>query len=234
MSAPNKAAEEDGEEDRGEDEIVFQCAVCGVLSAASAAVLAAGEESLAVGGDGGVGGEAVTAVSAEDMIPGRCTVCHAVLLVCPSCYEKDSSGSRQGEECCSTEDGRRTVEEGDHCNKSGEAGWLQGRDPPSGFTPSKDQGAAVQTVGGTGCCPPGEFHCSRHAHLSRLYFTDLSRFSRRELLDQAEGLRTLWAGIKEGREHRRKRATLRKQIDKIELRISQLMEPAHPGAKQNQ
>jgi hypothetical protein len=43
---------------------------------------------------------------------------------------------------------------------------------------------------------------------------------------QREGLWALWAGIREGREHRRRRATLRKQIDRLDARIGCLSSQA--------
>ena len=61
----------------------------------------------------------------------------------------------------------------------------------------------------------------RHACLRYLYFTDLSRFARCELESQAAGLHTLMMGLK-GKQYQKKRATLRRQVERVELRIKEL------------
>lgn len=61
----------------------------------------------------------------------------------------------------------------------------------------------------------GEFHCSDHQHLKKCYFTNLSRFTEKELSAQLRELELILEKIAVGKRFRSKRRTLQKQIDRV-------------------
>lgn len=72
-------------------------------------------------------------------------------------------------------------------------------------------------------CAPRELHCLRHRHLKDMYFTNLSAFSRDQLLRQVEALRAVEESlIPLGRPEKNRRRTLRKQIIKIQEHLAKL------------
>ena len=65
----------------------------------------------------------------------------------------------------------------------------------------------------------GEYHCKKHAHLKRLYFADLEKFSVSQLAAQREGLLKLERASHGVRRERKKRKTLRNQVAKIDAHL---------------
>ena len=66
----------------------------------------------------------------------------------------------------------------------------------------------------------GESHCHKHRHLRDLYFQKLERFSPEELRRQAAELGKLEASLRGTKFLRKKRATLRKQVAKVEAHLA--------------
>lgn len=66
-----------------------------------------------------------------------------------------------------------------------------------------------------------EFYCERHFHLKSIYYTNLTSFSIDELIQQKEALENI-ANRYITRKDRNRKATIQKQIVKINLRISEL------------
>ena len=69
-------------------------------------------------------------------------------------------------------------------------------------------------------CPWGESHCHKHRHLRDLYFQNLERFSPEELRRQAAELGKLETSLRGTKSLRKKRATLRKQVAKVEAHLA--------------
>ena len=70
----------------------------------------------------------------------------------------------------------------------------------------------------------GESHCHKHRHLKDLYFQKLDRFNPEELRQQASELGKLEASLRGTKSLRKKRATLRKQVAKVEAHLASLNE----------
>ncbi len=66
----------------------------------------------------------------------------------------------------------------------------------------------------------GESHCHKHRHLRDLYFQNLERFSPEELRRQAAELGKLEMSLRGTKSLRKKRATLRKQVAKVEAHLA--------------
>lgn len=78
----------------------------------------------------------------------------------------------------------------------------------------------------------GELHCEDHRELRECYFANLGAFSASELRQQVQALEGLSAKISKGREFKRRRRTLRRQIDRVNERLAQLERaPAPEGAR---
>ena len=67
-----------------------------------------------------------------------------------------------------------------------------------------------------------EIHCKRHQNLKNCYFTFLERFSLEELQSQHNNLQVVHDACLPARKHKNARRTLRKQLDKLQLRIEEL------------
>lgn len=67
-----------------------------------------------------------------------------------------------------------------------------------------------------------EIHCERHQHLKSYYFTFLERFTMEELQSQHSELQVIHDTCLPARKHKNARRTLRKQLDKLQLRIEEL------------
>ena len=67
-----------------------------------------------------------------------------------------------------------------------------------------------------------EYHCGNHQHLSKCYFTNLSKFSLPELQQQSLELEQLLEPIAVGKQYRQKRSTIRKQLEKVQQRMQEL------------
>jgi predicted sulfurtransferase len=67
-----------------------------------------------------------------------------------------------------------------------------------------------------------ERYCAVHEELRGLYLTFLEPFTAEQLRDQLTGLRTRFADLSEGRQFKNVRATLRKQMTRLQTKIGQL------------
>lgn len=66
----------------------------------------------------------------------------------------------------------------------------------------------------------GEYHCELHRNVESCYFTYLDVFTPEELEKQKEGLQKEWDALLG---NKNKRRTIRKQIDRVEQRLAQLV-----------
>ena len=78
-----------------------------------------------------------------------------------------------------------------------------------------------------------EFHCEDHFHLRDCYFTNLCPFSECQLQNQLSGLQQQLSLIAIGRKFKRKRATLHKQIEKVELQLRKFREGSQNDPDRN-
>jgi len=69
-----------------------------------------------------------------------------------------------------------------------------------------------------------ELHCSDHKHLQSCYFTDLSRFSEKDLRNHLLELETHLEKMSVGKAYKQKRRTLQKQYNKICIRLRAMEE----------
>ncbi|GAX20772.1 hypothetical protein FisN_7Hh083 [Fistulifera solaris] len=61
-----------------------------------------------------------------------------------------------------------------------------------------------------------EYHCHAHAHLQNCYFSNLTRFSEAQLMEQYHQLQALYETIQVGKKYKQKRKTIWKQMQKIQ------------------
>jgi predicted sulfurtransferase/23S rRNA-/tRNA-specific pseudouridylate synthase len=64
-----------------------------------------------------------------------------------------------------------------------------------------------------------EYHCHAHAHLQNCYFSNLTRFSEAQLMEQYHQLQALYQTMQVGKKFKQKRKTIWKQMQKIQHHV---------------